>query len=391
MSPKKAKEKRTFTEAEEAIMTEDEREILEAEEEPTEEGKDNEPEGSEKDTEGKDKPKEPPEKKPGEGKEGKKPEGEGEKEGGEPKEPVEGEKVTIVVDGEEIEGAVAKSGNYIIPYSEVKKRDEKYGRVKTENESLRAEIAALKARQEKPPEPEKKEEKPPEEPDFEALEAKLYDQVDDVKSFLKNIYLEGQKAVKPPEEKPPEEKAEVPAETPEQIAKRVENTMALKQGVKAIVKEYPKLDEENENHDENAEYLFTQLGLKILGEKLKDMSEEEQVAWTGNVENLLATTKEAATKTMEILGGGTGDFDPEKEREKIRAEEQGKTLEWVKGKLNLREEDVKTLGDVRDSSGDTGIGKFSQIDSLEGEEYEEAVASLSPEEIKEYENYQTTK
>lgn len=365
--PRKKKEKE-FTEAEEALLTDEEKKAIN-EEVPPEEVPPEEKPPEEKPPEEKP-PEEPPEEKPPEEKP---------PEEKPPEEPIEGEKVTIVVDGEKIEGAIAKGGQYIIPYSEVQKRDERYGRVKTENETLKAQIEALKAA--KPPEP-KPEEKPPE-LDLDALEAKLYE-TEDVKGFLKGIIEEVQKS--PPAEKPQEEPV-IKAETPQEIASRVEKSLEIKQGVKDIIKVYPVLDSDHKDHDPNKEFIFTQLGFKLLGEKVKDMTEEEQVAWTGNVENLLAVTKEAAEQTVGLFSGNTGDFDPEKEREKIRTEEQEKSLEWVKTKLNLKEEDVKTLGDVTSQTSDAT--QKAELDGMGTEDLEEAMKNMSPEERRKYVDEQT--
>ena len=368
------KKERELTEAEDALLTDEEKKALE--EEPDEkgeelekgEGKEDEPgPKEEKKEEGKEV--EPPEKevKP------EPPEGKGDQEKAK-----EGEDVEIpneIVNAlEELNIEIqSKSGKHFIPFSELEKARHKAKTYRAEADQLRADMGILKYRIEALEKP-KIEEKAPEEKapeiNLDELETKIYDGDMTPKEALELV----RKAGKPPETKP----EETTTVDPNEIAAQVERKLRFEQGLEKIYGEYPML-KDNQELDKKA----IRFGNVLIAEALEGKSEEEQMAWVTNPENLLGVAREAAKQVADSLAPkGSENFDAEAEREKIRKEEVERLTSDLVTKFNLKPDEVKTLSDVRASA--SPASKEEELDGKSAEELEDAMADMTTEERNRY-------
>jgi hypothetical protein len=80
-----------------------------------------------------------------------------------------------------------------------------------------------------------------------------------------------------------------------------------------------------------------------------------------------------------LTTAGRPSFDPEVERKKMREE----VTKEVMTKFNIKPSKVTTLSGVRNVNPEV-LNKFDQLDQLNGLEYEEAFASLTPQEREAY-------
>ena len=368
------KKERELTEAEDALLTDEEKKALE--EEPDEkgeelekgEGKEDEPgPKEEKKEEGKEV--EPPEKevKP------EPPEGKGEEEKAKEGEDVEIPDLTATALKDLNIPIQTKNGKHFIPFSELERARRKAGEYKAENEQLKNEIGTLRSRMDALEKP-KIEEKPPEEKapeiNLDELETKIYDGDMTPKEALELVRKAGK-----PEEAKPEETRSV---DPNEIAAQVERKLRFEQGLEKIYGEYPML-KDNQELDKKA----IRFGNVLIAEALEGKSEQEQMAWVTNPENLLGVAREAAKQVADSLAPkGSENFDAEAEREKIRKEEIEKITASLVTKLNLKPDEVKTLSDVRASASPTS--KEEELDGKSAEELEDAMAGMTTEERNRY-------
>lgn len=391
---KKEEEEKRLTEAEDDLLTDEEKAALKTEEEPK-----GEPEGEKEDEPKKEaKPKEEPKEEVKEDKPKEKEDEPGEKPPEKlPEKPVdlkEGQEVTFIVDGKEVKGTYlpsgriyfdgdaqrwisSKDGQGVIPFGKLEEERQKVS-------ELQAKLTALEAARAAAPKVEEPKTGELTEADLEKLESEFYD-TDNPREFIQKI-----RASKPAgevEEKPV-------ALTPEQIQANAEKQLALDTGMKKILGSFPAFDKEHKDYKgDDIAYVWTILGTKVLTEKVEqltkgiaDAAQKEAItqAWIGNVENLLTSAQEAAERTMKVIGTGGAPIDENALREAIRKEEATRALDLVKQKLNLSEQDVRTLGDVRDGAGEAGASKFAELDSKSGEELEEAIEGMSDKERDDY-------
>jgi len=378
MGKKKKDQAPKLTEAENALLTDEEKKVLAEPEGPDEEGK----------PEAEGKPEETPPEEGGEPEEKKEGEDEGE---GVPEKP-ETEKVSFIIDGKIVEGTVPKGGGRIIidgdksqwvvskdgagvfPYSKVEERDTKINEQREIIGRLEGKISEL---EKAPPKPA---EKPAQAIDRSKLEAEFYD-AEDPGAFIDKVLALGAS-----QREGPAPEAEEKPTTPDEIRAQVQNEMALNQGMAKITQDFPQFNAEDKEKylGDDLAFVWSIIGLNVMDEKTHGMTKEQKEAWMGDTEHLLGSAREAANRTLAILGAGKPAIDEEALRKEIRAEESKRILGEVEKHLNLSEQDVVTLGGLRDGSGETGASRVAELDSKSPEELEEAMKGMSPEERDRY-------
>lgn len=323
---------------------------------------------------------------------GDKDKGKGDDKGGDGEDPLKDAKPVVVeIDGEKVEGWLAKSGKYIIPFKDVEKRDEARRGLREENEtlkgmlevtkqqmtSLQGQINELKAGTGAAGTADTSQVG---KPDFKALAVKAYESPEDMAEALEAIFTAGQKvgAAATGDVSAQGSTGQEPGQggtvqtilTPQQIEANAKAKVALEMGVEQIVGDFPKLTEPD------TEFICFQKAMSIIQEKLGPMSEEARTAFLQNPENVLGIIRDSATWTMERVGGGA-QVTPEQDAEREAAIRK-KVLEEIGGKLKLSEEEIRTLGDVTGGKGGAE-GTNKELEDLSGPELEDAVANMTDE------------
>lgn len=323
------------------------------------------------------------------GKDGKK----GKDRGGDDDDPLKDAKpVAVEVDGEKVAGWLGKSGKYIIPFSDVEKRDEARRTLRATNEVLKTNAIALEAQLKQlnadlerlkssqgrvSTDGEKADQL-----DFKALGAKLYQSEGDAAEVLEQVFNAGRKAERAGagEQRGSEEQTGEEAVgqvlTQEQMDRQIQLKTAFERGLEEIIEKHPQLK------DPEIEFLVHSMGMRILSAKLTGMDQATQSMWCQVPENLLGVIKEATDNIVVKLGGAQPTDEEKAAERKVLREE---ILQDMTKKLNLNPEDVRTLGDVRESGGNLAKGDpDKELDELEGLELEAAVEKMSKEERDKY-------
>lgn len=355
------------------------------------EGEKSDDEDGEKEGEKEGEPKDEGEKDEG-GDTGDKDTGEGDDKGGDDEDPLKDAKpVALEVDGEKVEGWLAKSGKYIISFKDVEKRDDARRTLREENEtlkgmleitkqqmtSLQTQINELKAGTGDTGTGDTQVTKP----DFKGLAEKAYQSPEDMAEAFEAIFTAGQKvgAAAAGNQGAQEDTGQETGQmggaaqtilTPQQIEANAKAKVALELGVEKIVEEFPKLNEPD------MEFICFQKAMSTIQEKLNPLSEEARTAFLQNPESVLGVIREAASWTMGRAGGGT-QTAPEQDAEREAAIRR-EVLQEIGGKLKLSEDEIRTLGDVTGGKGGAE-GTKKELEDLDGPELEEAAFKMTDE------------
>jgi len=124
-------------------------------------------------------------------------------------------------------------------------------------------------------------------------------------------------------------------------------------------------------------------GQAVYGYALRLMSERGIVDGNGNfvgsIADAVKCSREAVDAAKKIYRIDEPKIDLDAEREKARKEGYDAGIKAISKKLNLTAEPV-TLGDARNAGPTDLYNKFDEIEKLNGIDYEEAVAALTPSE-----------
>ena len=264
-----------------------------------------------------------------------------------------------------------KNGKHFIPFTELEKARTKAKEFKAENEKLKVDMGVLSTRLEaleKPKAAEKPPEEKPPEVDLDEIERKIYDgEITPKEGF--ELVKKAEAAGKVEAETEPGEGGES-ALSPDEMAARVEWSIAFKAGLAEIYKEYPAL-KDNEPLNQKAK----RFGEAIIEDALEGKSQEEQMAWLADPDNVINAGRQAAKEVtdLETTPKGSETFDAEGAEKRIREEVTAKLVT----ELNLKPEEVKTLSNVPSSS--TPTDKSEELDAKSPEQLEEAMDGMSKE------------
>jgi len=315
--------------------------------------------------------------------------------GGDADDPLKDAKpIVIEIDGEKVQGWVAKSGKYIIPYADVEKRDAARRTLRATNEvlqnqaraleanlkTLRAELDKVKAGTVKP---EATQVGPV---DVKSLAAKVAKQIyageEEGMAALEEaftaLFNAGKVAGAATGDQPKgseEQTIQSTVLTPEEQQRQIQANVAWQAVVEDLLERYPVLK------DEEVEFYCYNQALRIMGSKLQGLDEAVQMAWVQNPENMKAVAEEAAKKTAAMVKG------PEKTEEEIAADQkkaEDELLAKVATKLNLQPEQIRTLGEVGGLVGEPEKARAKELDNLSEDERAEALAKMTPEEREKY-------
>lgn len=256
-----------------------------------------------------------------------------------------------------IDGILTKDGKHFMPFGVLERERAEKAILKAELEELkRAKPAELSP---VPPPPKEEKIELPKTVDFVAMAKKAYESEEgmaEVLQTLKSMVDEARSSATT---------AGVTAATIANIGVRYDGEMEV-------------LKQANPWMTGDAELFAAQKRNEKLAKERIDPSDPSRY------NDLIRITKGAIEETKQLLKVGASTFDPEKERAKIRKEEEEKAVKKIMQKFNITEAKIPaTLSDVRNLSPEV-LTRLDALESLDGVDFEIAYSKLSPTEREEF-------